>query len=124
MKPLARSHSLRDSAAVTVRWMLGRVSTSSFLPAQLANDLRALPERLIHNVMQQVLLAHDIEQKCLPRRRSQGVLCLCNRRRQRRRKTHVDLDDRRGSVRGDRERLDTVEHSADRVHARSTAECS
>ena len=57
------SYTLNDSAAVTARRMLGRVSTSSCphsLPTQTARprDPHALRERLEHDDLQQAFPAH------------------------------------------------------------------
>ena len=79
---------------------------SELLPAQpaCASGPHALRKHLVHNVKRR--------RRAL--RRGRGLRCL--RGRGRRRRTHVDMDDSRGRMQGDRDRLTAVEYSSDRAH--------
>ena len=89
-------------------------SLDELLPAQSTrrSDPHALRECLVHDVLQQALLAHDIERRC----RGRGIHRLRGPRCGRCRRTQLHVDDRRGGGRGDREDLDAAEHCADRAH--------
>ena len=108
---LARQRS-RDSKADT------RTCLDKFLPAQPActSGPHALGERLVHDVLQQALLARDVERKCIAWRRSRGIHGLDRCGQGWCRRTQLDVYDRRGGVRGDRDSVDAVEHRTDRAH--------
>ena len=107
MKPPAHSHSLCDSAGVTVRWMLDRVSTSSFLPAQ-PGERSTRPARAPHPQCPAAGAPHAQYRTTVPAETPGS-------RVRRLRRARVDVDDQRGRVRGDRERLDAVDDNADRA---------
>jgi hypothetical protein len=71
MIPAARSHSFRDIAAVMARRMYGWANLDKLLFARpvLPSDPRALCVRLVHDALQQALLAHDVERWCITRRK-------------------------------------------------------
>ncbi len=112
MTSAARSHSLCDGEPDA------RLHLDELPPTQpaCARDPHALRERLVHDVLQQAPLAHDVERRCIARRRGGGVQRLRRRGRGRGRRTQVDVDDRRGRVRRNRDGLDVVEHGPDRAH--------
>ena len=87
----------------------GRANLDEFLLTQPppASDQPAPCVRLVHDALQQAQLAHNVERRCVVRRRV--------RVSGRRRRTQLNVDDRRGSVLGNLDRLDTVEHREDCV---------
>lgn len=97
--PTARSHSLRDSTPITVRWMLGRISMSSY-PRSLRARMMHTPCAGASSTISCIrcspsAISNEWEQLCISRRKCRGIQPL---------RTQMEIDDRRSGVCEDRER--------------------